>query len=107
MEDERSSLCWSTLTTTLGIPGTNPEYCLSLSSPECGRLDLSLAHVLKMCVDMLKSSTKPKPFRKVSLSTGDPNSIVHRIIKKHRVKFHKPNMVHGVLEDDSDRKVEF
>lgn len=60
-----------------------------------------------VCAENLKPLTKPKFIRQVSLSSGVPKSTVNRIKKRHHVKFYKPYMDHGLLEDDLGRRVEF
>lgn len=60
-----------------------------------------------VCASMLRSPGKPKSLRKVELETGVPKSSVQRIIKKNKIKFFKSHLVHQLLEDDPDRRVEF
>ncbi|KAG8251795.1 hypothetical protein J6590_071833 [Homalodisca vitripennis] len=60
-----------------------------------------------VCESMLRSPGKPKLPRRVELETGVLKSLVRRIIKKNKIKFYTSHLVHNLLEDDPDRRVEF
>lgn len=60
-----------------------------------------------VCAEILKALTRPESFPKTYGTTRVPKSTVHNIIKKHHAKCYKPYMVHGLLEDDPDKRVEF
>lgn len=60
-----------------------------------------------VCASVLRSPSKPKSLRNVEHETGVPKSSVQRILRKNKIKFYKSHVVHGLLEDDPDRRMQF
>lgn len=60
-----------------------------------------------VCAAFMESPNTPNSVRKVESATGIPKSSVQRYAKKNKIKHYKTHLVHGLLEDDPDRRLEF
>jgi hypothetical protein len=77
------------------------------NAPKSGRPKTSMTEENEMLVAMTFVNSPKKSTRRASQQLSIPRTSLRRLMDKLKLKPYRPRLVHGLLEDDPDRRLQF